>query len=136
MFKPVAQEDPLGCGVACVAYLLNLSYKDALQMFPNGKERANTVGFYSKELASKLGESYKVGFAKRNKKFIHRSGSIIFMKRGKKYRCGHFMVRSGNQWMDPWINFPSWAPRAGFRKRLPEQSVYIIFAAQQGFEPR
>lgn len=44
--KPVKQEDNFGCGIACVAAVLNTNYKNALTLFKDGQEHVRKRGFY------------------------------------------------------------------------------------------
>lgn len=37
--KPVKQEDGLGCAVACVAFILQIPYSEAVKLFSDGKRR-------------------------------------------------------------------------------------------------
>ena len=37
--EPVRQEDGLGCAVACVAFILQIPYQQALTLFSDGKRR-------------------------------------------------------------------------------------------------
>lgn len=125
--KAVRQEDPMGCGVACVVFLLGKTYRQTLKLFLNSETKASTTGFVSKELVKVLGNDYRVGFAKRNKSKIYMDGSIVFMRRGKKYTHGHFVARLNGRWMNPYINLPEYPIQAGFQKRLPEQPAFVIF---------
>src|SRR3989344_5220340 len=130
--KPVLQEDPLGCAVACVACILNVSYQDALVLFRDGKRRARTkANFYCKEIVQLLniaGLNYEYKYIKdRIRQKIYKTGPIVFIKRSRKYPVGHYLCRTREGWMDSWINFPSENRKAGLRKRLPGKSVYLIF---------
>ncbi|MEM0476561.1 MAG: hypothetical protein QW367_02905 [Candidatus Aenigmatarchaeota archaeon] len=62
---------------------------------------------------------------------IYQEGTIVFIKRNKKYPYGHYLVRYKNLWMDPWINLLKEKrmekAKAGFRKRLPGKPIYAIF---------
>ncbi len=129
--NPVKQEDSFGCGVACVASILNISYQKALSLFKNGERKAKETGFYCREIVEVLGRGglkydYKYIKPKVRKK-IYESGAIIFLGRSKKYPEGHYLSRVGNMWMDSWINFPLKKQKAGFRRRLPEKPIYVIY---------
>ncbi|OGH42619.1 MAG: hypothetical protein A3H79_03470 [Candidatus Levybacteria bacterium RIFCSPLOWO2_02_FULL_36_8b] len=129
--KPIKQKDSLGCAVACVAFRLNISYERSLTLFRHGKKKAESAGFLCKEIVEALGRrglSYKYNYIKdriRNK--IYKSGTIVFLRRSKKYPTGHYLCRADNKWMDPWINFPDRKIKAGFKKRLPEKPIYLIY---------
>lgn len=49
----VAQKDEMGCGVACVANRLEISYDKALELFDN-PEDARTVGYKCKYVVAAL----------------------------------------------------------------------------------
>lgn len=135
--KAVVQENSLGCGVACLAFVLKIPYRKALKLFPNGKEIAQTKGFLCKDISRVIkGAGLKVDCKYINKKSrpaIYRSNTIIFTKRSKKYPFGHYLCRHKNEWMDPWINFLEDKnlknAKSGFRKRLPGKPVYAIFVS-------
>jgi len=129
--KPIAQEQSMGCAVACVASLLGLSYKGALNLFVN-KSYASTRGYYCKEISQALlkrGLNY--GWKKVSLKtnyMLNRKGVIIFIARSKKYPAGHYLIRTQKGWMNPWINFPQIAPaKAGFQKRLPGKPQWVMY---------
>lgn len=130
--RPVVQEDPLGCGVACVAFMLNISYQSSLALFRRGKNKATKTGFYCKEIVKVLkneGLHYEYKYIKNKiKKKMYKTGSIIFIKRSNNYPAGHYLCRVGNVWMDPWINFPDIERKARFRRKLPEKPIYVIYA--------
>lgn len=124
------QEDKLGCGVACVAFILSVDYKNALKLFIDGKRKAKFEGFLCKDLVVALriaGLSYKFKYIKAKiRKKIYKINTIVYLRKSKKYPLGHYLVRFENNWMDPWINFPNENKKAGFRKRLPEKPIYAI----------
>jgi len=124
--KLVVQEDGFGCGVACVANILEVTYREALSLFSNGRRKATTEGFLCKDLVNVLGD-YEYRYIKpklRNK--IYQNKSIVFIARCKKYPGGHFLYRMNGIWADPWINFPDENKKVGFRKRLPGKPIYLI----------
>jgi len=130
--KPVRQEDQLGCAVACVSFRLNIPYKNSLVLFRYGKRRSKNTGFLCKEVVKALekwGLNYKYSYIKdKIKNKICQSGTIVFLRRSKKYPVGHYLCRANNKWMDPWINFPDSKIEAGFRKKLPEKPIYWIYS--------
>lgn len=127
--KPVKQEDLFGCGVACVAFILNISYQDSLTLFTDGESKAKEEGFLCKEIIAALEKKrlkyqYKYLKARHN---IYNSRTIVFLKRSKRYPAGHYLCKINGKWMDPWINFPNVKIKAGFRNRLPGKPIYAIF---------
>ena len=129
--KLVKQEGLFGCGVACVASLLNCDYKSALNLFVDGNKKAHTTGFYCRDIIKALeGENlrYEHKYIKsKTRNYIYKQGAVVFVRRSGKYPEGHYLCRLEGLWMDPWINFPSEEVKAGFRKKLPEKPIYVIY---------
>jgi len=129
--KPIVQEDAYGCGVACVANILGITYQEALNFFENGGEKASSIGFYCKEFLpvfriNQLSYEYKYIKPKlKNKIYINKT--IVYLRKSKKYPAGHYLCRIDNKWLDSWINFPDIDRKSGYRKRLPEKPIYIIY---------
>jgi ABC-type bacteriocin/lantibiotic exporter with double-glycine peptidase domain len=130
MLRAVTQEQPMGCGIACVACVAGISYSKALNLF--SLKKASTNGFYCKDILNALKElglnyEYKKVTAK-TKKYLKREGTIIFIRRSAKYPKGHYLVKTKRGWMNPWINFPSIKPaKAGFNKKLPGKAQWVLF---------
>lgn len=132
--KLVKQKDEFGCGVACVAALLSITYQQALKLFDDGYVKAKTKGFLCKEVClalNKLGRNYKYKYVKnRLKNKIYQLGVIVFIKKSKKYPANHYLLRVENKWLDPWINLSRDKniknAKAGLRKRLPGRAIYYL----------
>lgn len=130
--KSVTQENSLGCGIACVAYVCNTSYKTAKRKFFKGLGDSNNTGYLCKDMVKALsmaGKKYHYRYIKRKQKF--KENTIVFLRRSKRYPVGHYIVKTKNGWMDPWINFKVDNPNineanSGFRRRLPEKAIYAI----------
>ncbi|MFH0884346.1 MAG: hypothetical protein V1861_01395 [Candidatus Micrarchaeota archaeon] len=129
--KPVAQEDPMGCGIACVAFICAVSYKSAKHLFDMHND--TKPGCYCPDIVNALqnaGRAYRWRrIGGRRIRYIDRS--IIFIKRSRSFPAGHFLARWKGVWMDPWINLDASNPgvgnaRAGFRKRLPGMASYCF----------
>jgi len=128
----IVQEDPMGCGIACIASITGKSYKEAKKFFDNPEFSASR-GFYCRELVKALGKKgIKYGFKKFKKDYQNKlkiNGSIVFIKRNKKYPLGHYLLKTKKGWMNPWINFPKISlAKAGFQKKLPGEAQWIIFS--------
>ncbi len=126
----VVQEDSMGCGVACVAYLLNVSYGQALRLF--GHTSGSVRGYYCPEICKALakgGLSY--GWQKispKNSGLLKKDMAIIFVAANKRYPAGHYLVRTPKGYMNPWMNFPAMNPaKAGIASRLPGKPTYVCF---------
>lgn len=130
MLNPITQKDNLGCAVACTAFVLNRTYEETFKMF--GK---NTNGYLCKEIIAilkKYGENYYYRYlTPKLRRNIYFAGTIVFIKRSKKYPSGHYLARANNCWMDSWVNFKNDKninnAGSGFRKRLPEKPIYGLF---------
>lgn len=132
MRRSVTQKDNYGCGVACLSFVANVSYREVIEKL--GKGKAGRKGYYCKELVSflqKLGLLYTYRYLKpRLRRRIYQEGIIVYIKKSKKYPAGHYLVRYQKFWMDPWINFPNNQKineaKSGFRQRLPGKPIYAI----------
>jgi ABC-type bacteriocin/lantibiotic exporter with double-glycine peptidase domain len=129
----ISQKHNLGCGAACLAFLLNISYDKVVNYF--GEKKLNNEGLYLKEMIKFLKKygyegDYKYLKPKLKRK-IYKSGTIVFIKRDKNYPYGHYFVRDNKKWFDSWINFLEEKniknAKAGFRKRLPGKPIYALF---------
>ncbi len=131
--KSITQKHTFGCGAACIAFASGKSYEKIIELLDENK--ATKQGFYCKELVEvlqKLGKEYEYKYIKpRILPHLDKPGSIVFMKRGKIYPAGHFVIKSEKGWMDPWINFSKnqniSEAKSGFRKELPEKPIYVLF---------
>lgn len=133
MNEPITQEDDFGCGAACVAFVARKPYSVIIALL--GEGNAKTKGYYCRELVDALAE-LDLGYTYRHVK-LHKGdlayleGSIVFLKRSKKYPFGHYIVRHSGQWMDPWINFASnrdiARAQSGYRQRIPGIPQYVLY---------
>lgn len=122
----------MGCGIACVACVTRNTYKKALEATEHGKKYAETVGFSPKtlhELLSILDKTYSRRYLKRKLR-KYPTGSIVYLKRSKRFPFGHYVAKTEDGWMDPWINLPQYPRRAGFRKKLPQKATYLIYPVE------
>lgn len=132
MRESITQKHDFGCAVACLAFVANITYAEALKVL--GSYKAKSEGYICKDLVNgldNLGFSYEYKYIKpRLRKSIYRDGAIVFIKRYKKYPYGHYLARYNGKWMDPWINLVSdknvTKALSGFRKRLPGRPIYMI----------
>ena len=131
--KSITQKHAFGCGAVCVAFVTSKTYEEIIKLL--GENKAKEQGFYCKELVQalqKLGKEYEYKYIKPHiLSHLDKPGTIIFMKRGKIYPAGHFVVRTEKGWMDPWINLSEnqdiSKAKSGFRKELPEKPIYAVF---------
>lgn len=130
--KLVVQEDSMGCGVACTASVLGISYAEALRLFSNGRKKAQTEGFYSPNIVKALklhGYAYRHRKAHSNEEDFSKK-TIVFIERSSMYPFGHYLAKANKGWMDPWVNFPMFPRIAGFRDKLPGAPQYVVFQAE------
>ncbi len=126
MIKPIPQEHPMGCAVACVASLLGIKYQEAWRLF--GKPELSLRGIYCPQICralSNAGRDYSYSRLTGTEQIKH--GAIVFIEKNGKYPCGHYLLKTKRGWMNPWINFPIITPaKAGFSKRLPGKPKWIL----------
>lgn len=133
--KSITQKDPFGCSIACLAFLLNISYLEASTLFEDLAVGAKNKGSTCKEVVealAKKGISAKYKYLKPHwHRRIYRGRVIVFLKQSKKFPYGHYLIRINNIWMDPWINLNKTKDikkaKSGFRKRLPSKPIFGIF---------
>ena len=129
----------MGCGVACVANRLGISYLQALEFFAY-PQYAKTMGYKCKYIVEALRsagydvrlrhikegdrESVMVGTA------AMPTGAIVFLERSEQYPCQHYLLKVEDGWIDPWINMHDNPgvryAQAGIRKQLPGKPYYAI----------
>ncbi len=122
----------MGCGAACVAMAVGQSYEQTVTLL--GKDKARTVGFRLKELRLLLNDSgllYKSTHANRvDLNELNAEGAIVFIKRSKTYPYGHYLIRVGEKWGDPWINLVEnknlSEAYSGYRDSLPGEPQWVL----------
>lgn len=104
--KSVTQLDCMGCGIACVAYVRDISYKEAKNLFdcPN---KASTKGYTIKHINNalfKFGLNYKSKYIGRVEVYEIKDKSLVYFKKCYNFPYGHYMVKTELGYMDPFIN--------------------------------
>ncbi len=132
----IAQEHPYGCGVACVAELLDVSYHDALGLFPDGVRKAQYEGFYLGEITAVMRScgwgSYWVAMQPHFLAHIQRRDNIAYLGKSKIYPSGHYLIRETDEynvrpvWKNSYANYPIWPPTAGLQVTLPYHPEFLI----------
>lgn len=111
--RAVAQVDGMGCGVACVAFVAGLKYKEAAARFLGDAAQRETDGrgYIRREVVAALKDAnltYRlhsfgaVAGSKRAQMVPH--GAIAFVWNGD---VGHYLVRHHDTWMCPLQGFIS-----------------------------
>jgi signal peptidase I len=132
MRKSVTQGSRNGCGIACFAFVCKVSYKDTEKFLGNKQAKSDrvTVKDFVKEL-NRYGLPYKAKHIKPYQGTTFNEGTIVLIRRSKKYPVGHYLVKHEGQWMDPWINLMQDKnldnATSGYRKRLPDKPMYAIY---------
>lgn len=131
--KSVTQSHPMGCGVACVAYVLNKSYIETLKLFTN-PEAAYSNGYYCEDLIEALNrENRKYEYricASLSDEQLKSDGVIVFCAPCPQYPFGHYLTKTEGGWMNPWINCPVITPaKSGFVAKPPSDPAWIIYPA-------
>ena len=138
MKKSVVQRDSMGCGIACVACVCDISYDKAKSLF-KFPENANTKGYTIKainEALASYGLKYKSKYIGRARDYKIKENSIVYFKKCKIFPYGHYMVKTDHGYMDPFINlhevnYDIKKASCGFRKICTETIVLITEPIQK-----
>lgn len=133
MRQSVTQEFDYGCGIACFAFALGISYKQATVLLGEAQSISNR--FWVKDLAQALNDNglpYDRYYVKEHiKPRLDEEGAIVLVRRSKTFPAGHYLIRHQGLWMDPWINLSEdrniLNAKSGFRKCLPGEAMYVLF---------
>lgn len=94
MRESVTQEFDYGCGIACYAFALGLTYRQAADRL--GEEQANSVRFWVKDLTTALNKAGVLYESKHCKPYlykrIYKEGTIVLIRRLKTYPAGHYLI--------------------------------------------
>lgn len=132
MRESITQEFEYGCGIACFAFALHITYRQAEQFL--GTAQATSIRFWVKDLTRQLNQAgfqYRsMHIKQKNKHRIYQADTIVLIRRSSRYPAGHYLIRHNMSWMDPWINLPDGSgianAKSGFRRRLPGAAMYAI----------
>lgn len=125
----------MGCGLACVAFLVGRSYREVHENADN-PQNARSKGYLCSHLVKEL-QKYGVSYSWKkvsptpDKPNEISPGSILFIKRSTRYPDGHFVVMTDQgTYMNPWINLPYENDvQAGFQFELEGVIEYVISPA-------
>ena len=131
MKKSITQEMPYCCGIACFAFVCNTSYKQVADFL--GLEQAKSDRFLVKHVREELnrfGVRYISRHVKPDQAIEPIDGTIVLLRRSKRFPVGHYLAYYHGEWMDPYINLEDdygfENPKSGFRKVLPGQAMYVL----------
>jgi hypothetical protein len=123
----VTQRHEWGCGAACVASLLAISYSDALARLEQRKGAGineQPKGLEPSPIVHVLRTAgYEV--AKQYKTSSWPLGTIVLLtwEFGRYKGCGHYMLLTARGWMDPWYNLNKRPRKAQYRSVLPKNTA-------------
>lgn len=140
MKESITQEFDYGCGIACLAFALDMTYQQAANYV--GNSQANSNRFWVRDLTIALNKSGKGYVSKYVKPHIatkiYHEGTIVLIRRSKRYPAGHYLIRHNGYWMDPWINLPInrniAQARSGYRAQLPGKPMYALFVDKRDYK--
>lgn len=133
------QKDINGCGIACLANLLDKPYDKVKQDFEKKFYPINKgiKVFDMVRYLNGLGAKYELKFFNKNPKHFNKIEASKFSKipnsftlitKSSKYPVGHYLLRTKMGWVDSWINLPSIDNvKSGVRKSLPTNPWYVIY---------
>jgi hypothetical protein len=131
MKQSVTQELDYGCGVACFAFVTNMTFQQAIVFL--GREYSVANGWRPTDIVAALnnfGYRYKNNYVRRKQLNSYTNGTIVLLERSIDYPVGHYLVMHNQLWMDPWINMPQnnnlFYAESGFRKELPGKVMYAL----------
>ncbi len=125
----VSQEDEWGCGAACVASLLGMTYQEAKYLVEDIKGRsvnAKPHGLELHHIALALqAEGVKV-IADWDSAVHHPDGSIICIGGESRYKYEHYILKTPNGWMDPWFDLKKNKMVAKYRDDYPKGADFLV----------
>lgn len=125
----VSQEDEWGCGAACVASLLGITYREAKKLVEDIKGRsvnAKPHGLELHHIALALqAEGVKV-IADWDSAVPASDGTIVCIGGKSRYKYEHYILKTPSGWMDPWYNLDPEIKVARYRKGYPRGSEFLV----------
>lgn len=133
MKKSITQEAPYGCGIACFAFVSDITYKQAEDFL--GPEQAMSDRFVVKHFREELnryGLPYISKHVRPDQIIEPKEGMIVLLRRSQQFPTGHYLAYYEGRWMDPYINLADdrnfQRPESGFRESLPGQIMYVLMS--------
>ncbi len=131
MRQSITQEMPNGCGIACFAFVADLTYRQAEEFL--GEEQAKSSRFVVKHFREELnrfGLGYISKHVRSGQPIEPTEGTIVLLRRSKQFPVGHYLAYYQGKWMDPRINLEDDRmfrnPISGFRTVLPGEIMYAL----------
>lgn len=127
-FDLVSQEDEWGCGAACVASLLGISYREAKQLVEKEKKLSVNEEPFGLEL-----HHIAIALQKKGVKVIADwdpeeipEGSIVCIGGKSRYKDEHYILRTPDGWMDPWYDLKKKHMVAQYREGYPKGANFLV----------
>jgi len=127
-YELVSQEDKWGCGAACVASLLGVSYQKAKHLVETAKGRSinsKPYGLQLHDIAIALKEEKIKVIADWDPTEIP-DGTIVCISGEVPYDGDHYLLKTPNGWMDPWYNIIENNMVARYRKKYPKGTYFLV----------
>jgi len=129
--NPIRQENLAGCGLACVAFIVQKNYRALVPLIKQVPIDLDYKGMFCHDiikLLDQFGITAKLRYIRsQTDPLLSKELVIAYVKRTAKYTAGHYLVRYQGKWMDSWINYPEIIKvKSGFRKKLPGKVNYVI----------
>ena len=128
-YELVSQEDEWGCGAACVASLLGVSYQKAKQLVETEKKRSvndKTRGLELHQIAIALQNKGVKVIADWDSAAHHPDGSIVCIGGKSRYKYEHYILKTPNGWMDPWFDLKKNNMVAKYRDDYPKGADFLV----------
>lgn len=131
MRQSITQESPNGCGIACFAFVADLTYKQAEEFLGEAQAKSNRfiVKHFCEEL-NRFGLNYSSKHVHPGQMIEPAENMIVLLRRSKQFPVGHYLVYFRGKWMDPRINLEDDRifnnPTSGFRDTLPGEVMYAL----------
>ena len=125
----VSQEDEWGCGAACVASLLGITYREAKKLVEDIKGRsvnARPRGLELHHIALALQDEGVKVIADWDPAAHHPNGSIVCIGGESLYKYEHYILKTPHGWMDPWYNLDPENKVARYRQGYPAESEFLV----------
>lgn len=131
MKKSITQEMLYGCGIACFAFVCDITYEEVEEFL--GPDQAKSDRFIVKHFREELnrfGIKYVSRHVEPDQAVEPKEGMIVLLRRSKQFPVGHYLAYHQGKWMDPYINLKDnhlfQNPKSGFREALPGQAMYVL----------
>ena len=124
----VAQEDEWGCGVACMASLLGVSYQNAKKLAEDAKGlaiNAEPGGLELHDIAIALQKAGVKVIADWDPADIP-DGAIVCIRGKAPYADDHYILKTPSGWMDPWYNIGNNLREARSREEYPSGTYFLV----------